>query len=231
LRDLQEQKDPEIRGFFRTAPDNPQPLRDITDGNLPHLALCDLLEHARDHRDAAKWLSAIRLHCDHLTALSERSAFGTIPFGLYESGNPGGGHKLGSRWYRWFMKTNGETQARDWWVGINAHLASSGIGLARSARLLDDPKLASLAQRQLDWILGVNPFNASTITDVGRNQPPLYVTGAFKPPTPPIPGGVMNGIGGDENDQPVLMSGSWHTCEYWTPMVAYTMWLMAELSV
>src|SRR5439155_19909134 len=103
------------------------------------------------------------------------------------------------------------------------------VGLVKACRLLRDAKLAKLAQRQLDWVLGVNPFDASTVTDVGRNQPPLYRTGQFKPPTPLIPGGVMNGIGGSDADEPVLLPGSYHTCEYWTPMVAYTMWLMAEL--
>jgi hypothetical protein len=39
----------------------------------------------------------------------------------------------------------------------------------------------------------------------------------------------MNGIGGTADDQPQLLPGIYHTCEYWTPMVAYTMWLMAEL--
>jgi hypothetical protein len=39
----------------------------------------------------------------------------------------------------------------------------------------------------------------------------------------------MNGIGGNELDEPQLAPGSWNTCEYWTPMVCYAMWLMAEL--
>jgi hypothetical protein len=81
----------------------------------------------------------------------------------------------------------------------------------------------------LDWIIGVNPFNASTITSVGSNQPQLFTTREFKPATPLIPGGVMNGLGGNASDNPVLLPGSYHTCEYWTPMLAYTMILMAEL--
>jgi len=40
----------------------------------------------------------------------------------------------------------------------------------------------------------------------------------------------MNGIGGTVEDQPDLYDGSYNTAEYWTPMVAYTMWLMSELS-
>lgn len=117
-----------------------------------------------------------------------------------------------------------------WWVGINANLASAGVGLIKASRILDDPALACLAQRQLDWILGVNPFDASTVEGVGRNQPAQFIATEYSPPTPPIPGAVMNGIGGTAADQPELAPGSWQTCEYWTPMVCYTMWLMSELS-
>ena len=222
---------PGERGFFLATAERAEPLREIMDGNLPLLALCEMLETFPDHADAPKWRDALRLHVDHLAWMSDRSVFGTIPFGLYTGDDPGGGRKVGKHWYRWFMKRQGEYRDDDWWVGINAHLASNGVGLARAARLLNDPKLTQLAQRQLDWILGVNPFNASTIWGFGRNQPRLFVTGEFKPSTPTIPGGVMNGIGGTDADAPALESGSYNTCEYWTPMVGYTMWLLAELHV
>jgi len=199
------------------------------DGNLPLLALCDAIEHLSDHPDAPGWRSSLQRHVDHLIATSKLSAFGTIPFGLYAGNDPGGGRKFGKYFYRWFMKPRGEYRDDDWWVGINAHLASHGVGLSRAAKLLDRPELAHLAHRQLDWILGVNPFNASTVTGAGRNQPKLYRTGEFTPPTPLIAGGVMNGLGGTAADEPCIDAGSWQTCEYWTPMVAYTMWLMSEL--
>jgi len=127
------------------------------------------------------------------------------------------------------MKPRDEYRPGDWWVGINAHLASNGIGLAMASQVLHNPSLFQLAQRQLDWILGTNPFNSSTVSDVGRNQPALYRSSQFKPNTPLIPGGVMNGIGGSPLDEPVIDSGKYNTCEYWTPMVAYTMWLLALL--
>jgi hypothetical protein len=90
-------------------------------------------------------------------------------------------------------------------------------------------RLNKLAQLQLDWILGSNPFDASTISGAGRNHPKLFITGEYEPPTPEIAGGVMNGLGGDADDAIRLDAGSYNTSEYWTPMVAYTMWLMATL--
>mgnify|MGYP001813529844 FL=1 len=117
-----------------------------------------------------------------------------------------------------------------WWVGVNSNIASAGIGLARAAKTLEEPDLRFTAQRQLDWILGSNPFGASTVEGIGHNHPPQFVnTVEFFPPTPRLPGAVMNGLGGTIDDQPFMGDGIYHVSEYWTPMVAYTVWLMAEL--
>jgi hypothetical protein len=223
------EKPTEPHGYFRTAADDSSPYRQIKHGNLAIVAMAQAIEQFNSHPDMPLWRAALRQHCTHLVSMADRSGLGILPFGLYAT-DPGGNRRVGKLWYRWFMKPRGEESADEtWWVGINAHLASSGVGLALAGRLFGDGRLSALAQRQLDWILGVNPFDASTMTDVGRNQPALYRPGAFKPPTPPIPGGVTNGIGGDESDRPQLLPGSWNTCEYWTPMIAWTMWLMCEL--
>jgi hypothetical protein len=219
-----------ISGFFLLQPNNPQPQREIQDGNQPLLALCSLLEQMPNHADAAYWRTTLTNHTEYLLTMAGLSAFGTVPFGLYAGANPGGGRRIGGYFYRYFMREQGEyPNDPTWWVGINAHLASNGIGLSRAGKLLQNPKLTNLAQRHLDWILGTNPFNASTVIGSGKNQPQLYHTSVFSPTTPLINGGVMNGIGGDTNDQPLLHPGSWQNCEYWTPMTAYTMWLMAQL--
>jgi len=218
-----------IRGFFHSDLNIAEPYRDAENGNLPLLGLCDLLETFPDHADAPQWRSTMMLHCNFLVSMSARSGLGIVPHGLYGSANPGGNRRIGSYWYRWFMEITEDAAPDPWWVGINANVASSGVGLSRAAVLLNNADYASLAQRQLDWIVGANPFNASTVIGAGYNQPTLYKTTAFKPNTPLIDGAVMNGIGGTVADQPNSADGSYHTCEYWTPMVAYTMWLMAEL--
>lgn len=219
----------EADGFFLAGGDSADAYRDPQHGNLPLLAFCELLEAYPTHGDSRRWRDALGRHCVFLTRMSRRSAFGTIPFGLYNDPNLNTARRVGKYSYRWFMKPGGEKADRDWWVGINAHLASNGVGLVRASNLLNDASLLHLGQRQLDWILGVNPFDASTISGFGREHPKLYRPGDFTPPTPEIAGGVMNGIGGDAEDRPSLLSGSWQTCEYWTPMVGYTHWLMAQL--
>jgi hypothetical protein len=229
LTDLQH-RDAPVAGLFLRSSQRREPAREIMHGNLPLLALVALLERFGGRRHAGAWRDALRSHAGYLAGMAARSAFGTVPYGVYFAADPGGGRPVGPYWYRWFMPQKKENPSSpDWWVGINAHLASNGVGLSRASRLLNDPALATLAQRQLDWIVGANPFNASTVTGVGFNQPRLFVTREFHPPTPEIPGGVMNGLGGDDNDYVVALPGSYHTCEYWTPVVSYTMWLMNEL--
>ena len=70
----------------------------------------------------------------------------------------------------------------------------------------------------------------STAEGIGHNHPPQFVNGGeFYPPTPRLPGAVMNGLGGTADDQPFMGDGIYHVSEYWTPMVSYTVWLMALL--
>jgi hypothetical protein len=220
-----------IYGFFwnkRDAlrpPDTLEPYKSIWQGCWPLQGLVDLYALYPNHPKSGLWADAIKLYCDHyLKPMTERNAFGIIPYGLFRK-DPGGNRDLGRFWYRWFMEAN-----PDWYVGINSNLASTGMALAKAAKILNQSKWAAMAQRQLDWILGVNPFNACTVMGVGFNNPQPMFGGEFYPSTPYLPGAVMNGISGDEHDHPQLRPGSWQECEYWTPMVAYTMGLITEIT-
>jgi hypothetical protein len=215
-----------IRGFYRQSASDRQPDREIWQGCCHLLGLCDLVQLLPEHPDSAAWRRAIRLYAvDYLAAMAQRNSYGIVPFGFYANEDPGGERRIGPYWYRYFMRPGD-----GWWVGINANLASAGIGLLRAAQVLDEPALRATAQRQLDWILGANPFYASTVEGIGHNHPPRFVNGSeFHPPTPRLPGAVMNGLGGTAADQPFMGDGIYHVSEYWTPMVAYTVWLMAQL--
>ena len=218
------QDDP-VRGFYRRGTSDSEPYRDIYHGCWHLFGLCDLVELFPDHAEADNWRKAIRLYaCDYLAAIAKRNSFGIVPHGFYAKQDPGGGRRIGDFWYRYFMPPS------DWWVGINANVASAGIGLLRAAEVLNEPALRVTAQRQLDWIFGCNPFYSSTVEGIGHHHPPQFVNGSeFHPPTPRLPGAVMNGLGGTADDQPFIGDGIYHVSEYWTPMAAYTVWLMAML--
>ena len=222
-----------VRGFFRISETNGDPYKCITGDPAP-IALCLMLEHLGDHADAPKWRECLRMWAmEYMLPMSRGSGYGLIPYGLYPR-DAGGGRKCGDDYYfRYFMGLNDRMDSNDtaWWVGINAHAAATGIAAAKAAVLLGEADLMTVAQRQLDWIIGANPFDESTIDLVGRNHHTTFDGRCFVPNTPRIRGAVLNGIGGDQSDMPDLLDGSYHTCEYWTPMVAHTMWLAALLKI
>ena len=100
----------------------------------------------------------------------------------------------------------------------------------KAATILKDDRMKAAAQKQLDWVFGSNPFNSSTMESAGYNHPIHFAGSSFIPKVPVLPGAVVNGLGGDHEDMPSIGNGDWQISEYWTPMVAHTLWLMAELS-
>lgn len=216
-----------VSGFFYTSSSDNEPYKHIWWGCYELFSICDLVTMFPNHQEVSSWREMIAGYAkNYLLFMSQRNSFGIVPYGLFSKQDPGGNRKVGNFWYKYFM--NPELR---WWVGINSNLASAGIGLLKASKILNDQNLKVIAQKQLDWIIGVNPFNSSTIVSVGYNQPARFVNGnEFKPATPLLPGAVMNGLGGDIDDQPSIGRGNYNVSEYWTPMVAYTLWLMSEIS-
>ena len=227
LKKLQAEKEEgNPSGFFFTSEEGSEPYKNISRGCLEFIAVAGLAETLPDHRDISAWKQMLSGYAlNYVKLMSGKNSFGIVPYGLFPGQDPGGDRKAGKYWYRYFMQPE-----LSWWVGINANLASAGIGLAKASKILNDPALKALAQKQLDWITGVNPFNSSTVIGIGYNHPPHFGGSTFLPKTPVLPGAVLNGLGGDSVDQPVIGTGNWQISEYWTPMVAYTQWLMAEIS-
>jgi hypothetical protein len=213
-----------IKGFFKTSSRDEEPSRHSWHGPQHIIGLCMLYKIVPGHDNAPEWKEAVRLFCeDYVLKLAELNNFNLAPAGLYLSDNPGGDHKIGDYWVRYLNVTDNA-----WGGGVNANIASTGIGMLHASKILNNDKLKIYAQRQLDWIVGSNPLNASTAEEIGHNQPIRFINRTLNIP-PLIPGAVMNGIGGTVQDQPHLKEGSWQNCEYWTPPTANTMWLMAEL--
>jgi endoglucanase len=214
-----------IQGFFKSSSRNQEPSRHSWHGPQHILGLCMLFETIPDHADALNWKEAIRLYSEgYVAKLTALHTFNLAPLGLYLSEDPGGNNKIGEYWIRYLSITANNA----WGGGINPNSASTGIGLLHASRILKNENLKIIAQRQLDWIVGSNPLNMSTVEEVGRNQPIRFINRTWNIP-PLIPGAVMNGIGGTIDEQAHLRPGSWQNCEYWTPPTSYTMWLMAEL--
>lgn len=215
-----------VNGFYYNSIDKKEPYKNIWNGCMEFFALSNLVTVFPNHPDATAWNESIsRYAYNYIKAISSKNNFGIAPFGLFSEEDPGGSRKVSDYWYRYTMVPNPE-----WWVGINANLAATGVGLRKASLVLKDPDLLACSQRQLDWILGTNPYNSSTLIGIGYNHPKHFPGSTFYPQTPVIYGAVMNGLGGDADDKPEIGTGNWQISEYWTPMVAYTLWLMAELA-
>lgn len=140
--------------------------------------------------------------------------------------------KDGNRHVTFFFPHN--TEVAPWWQGENARLAS----LATAARLAarhypDDPEfqkqLRSFAASQLDWILGLNPFDSSMMNGVGRNNPQYLFFDSWEFTN--APGGISNGITAGFKDEESIdynltyhqtgADNDWRWQEQWLPHGAW----------
>jgi hypothetical protein len=215
----------QVRGYFLTSTRDDNPTHQSWQGQQHILGFCELVELLPGHKDAMSWNETIRMYCeDYLLPLIDMNNFNLVPIGLYKS-DPGNHKKIGDFWVRYLPVTANNA----WGGGDNGSIASTGTCLMHAARILNNQKLKYFAQRQLDWIIGLNPLNMSTADGIGRNQPIRFINSSLNIP-PLIEGAVMNGIGATVDDTPDMVPGSWQNCEYWTPPTVQTMLLMAELN-
>jgi len=109
---------------------------------------------------------------------------------LMMSTDPGGGRHFGQLYYRYFHQPS-----LSWWCGVNGNLMGNAVVIFKASKILNKPSYRALAMRQLDWVLGENPFDASCISGVGYNHPSVFRASEFSPPTPVIDGGAFSGPG------------------------------------
>lgn len=140
--------------------------------------------------------------------------------------------KDGNRHVTFFFPHN--TEVAPWWQGENARLSS----LAAAARLAapqfpDEPdfqkQLRAFATNQLNWILGLNPFDSSMMNGVGRNNPQYLFFDSWEFTN--APGGISNGITAGFKDEESIdynltykqtgADNDWRWQEQWLPHGAW----------
>jgi len=196
----------------------------------PYFPVWSIVEAIRiipDARIKQKAKDAFNLYVSgYIDYFDKVSSYGNVPLAMYMN-DPGGGRKAGNYFYRWCYVNNKD---KEWWNGINPLIGYAGAYLVRGGMLTGNEDAIRIGQQQIDFIYGCNPFNASTATGLGYNQPEYFKTGEFVPVTPLTVGAVMAGIGSSNDDQPVLLPGWWQTTEYWMEAVAGTMMALNELN-
>jgi hypothetical protein len=109
---------------------------------------------------------------------------------------------LGNRRSAFFFPHGSD--ASPWWQGENARLASMAAAARMASGIFADDKafhdkLQSFALDQLNWILGLNPFDSCMLEGVGHNNPKYGFFGTFEYTN--APGGIVNGITSGFNDE------------------------------
>ena len=94
------------------------------------------------------------------------------------------------------------------------------------ARALNDREIKQVAVRQMEWILGCNPFAVSSMYGEGHDYHPPYA-----PMSPQLVGAVPVGFETFENeDQPFYpMQNNATYKEVWVHTTCRMMWLIAML--
>ena len=140
--------------------------------------------------------------------------------------------KTGNRHTAFFFPHNSD--AAPWWQGENARLASLAAAARLAARWFpDDPKfqaqLHGFASSQLNWILGLNPFDSSMMYGAGRNNPQYMFFDSWEFTN--APGGISNGITSGFRDEDDIdydlkhtetgADNDWRWQEQWLPHAAW----------
>ncbi len=217
----------EIRGFWYVSERDRNAYTDPVHSALPAFALLELARALPQHANAARWRDAVRLHLDeYVTPLAAHSAYAIVPFGVFLGSPTAETYRplAGDLTYRYFMPV----RKQFWWLGMTSHLECYALLLAEAAQAFAHTPYRDLAYRQLEWVMGANPFGACLMTGEGMRNP--FPHSRF---VGLIPGGIMNGIAGNAMDAPILdmQNGfDWRTTEYWSPHNAYYLWAVSTLA-
>ena len=147
-------------------------------------------------------------------------------------------NKAGVRRTSFFYPHDAETAP--WWQGENARLGSMATAARLAAKYFHDDqafqaKLQAFALNQLNWILGLNPYDSSMLHGVGRNNPDYMFFESWEYKN--APGGIVNGVTAGFKDEEdidfhlmVSETGAdhdWRWGEQWLPHAAWYMLAVA----
>jgi len=140
--------------------------------------------------------------------------------------------KTGARRTSFFFPHNSD--AAPWWQGENARLASLAVAASlASTHFPQDAafqgRLQVFAADQLNWILGLNPFDSCMLNGVGHNNPQYMFFDSWEFTN--APGGISNGITSGFKDEEGIdyeltwrqtgADNDWRWTEQWLPHAAW----------
>jgi hypothetical protein len=234
---------PRLTGFFYTGPDKQNILRysHLSHEGEPVEALSLLCRNFPNHPDWMKWYTAVTLYSEYYQ--KPMAAF-SAPYNMlansihkddeYQKAQAGrgmnpdsykaqvlngvkvGDHHYVRRFPVWFE-----------FRGNHGTVLSQNKGVSSAAQLRGNIELATLAQQQLEWVMGRNPFAQSTMWGEGYDYAPQY-TAMSGDIVGSLPVGIQSHADGDAPYWPTENCHNWK--EVWVFPVARWFWLMRDLA-
>jgi hypothetical protein len=210
---------------YLRADEKDRPFFHPSDAGLPVVSLLNFYPMASADMQASL-KTAIRKYMQHELALTAEV---NNPFGYSRQYTE---DTAGVRKTTFFFPHGSE--ASPWWQGENARLASVATAARMAAQFFQEDKafhdsLDNFALDQLNWILGLNPYDACMLQGTGHNNPAYGFFGTFEYTN--APGGIVNGItSGLENEDDIDFNLSyamtkkdydWRWAEQWLPHAAW----------
>ncbi|MBS1486779.1 MAG: glycoside hydrolase family 9 protein [Bacteroidetes bacterium] len=208
-------------------------------------ALTSLCETQPNHPDYKKWEASIKLYGDYLKKIFRYvQPYGLVPSGVYninevkdsinfykvQVGVFRGAAKDYKEQLENGFKLDDEHYLRVFpvWFSFKGNAAvqlSTGKAAALCGKFLKDKELVNIAEQQLFWIVGKNPFGQSYVWGEGSNYPQLY-TALPGETVGAIPVGMQSRFNEDTPYWPQFNTATYK--EVWVAPAARWMSLIAE---
>jgi hypothetical protein len=230
--------DTPLTGFFYTSTAKDRILHYCHRGReqAPTMALTGLCDAFPNNPDWIKWYSSVTLYSEYLKSMAKYTApYNMMPASVYVDTE-----------YRHVPESRQESFRKQVLKGVslgNGHylrlfpvwmdyrgnfgtILPQAQALASAAHLRGDLASAQLAGRQLEWIIGRNPFAQSTMYGEGYDFTPLYT-----PSSGDMVGGLPVGIQTKgEDDTPYWpVQSMWTYKEIWGHPVTNWIWLLKDI--
>ncbi|HUT23850.1 MAG TPA: glycoside hydrolase family 9 protein [Sumerlaeia bacterium] len=215
------------------ADDGDRPFFHPVDAGLPVISLLGYAEIA-DEAGRATALDAVRKSLGFELAVTAEVA---NPFGYSRQLVQSKGGAATRRTSFFFPH---DTETAPWWQGENARLGSMAAAARLAARYFGTDaafadKLRAFGRDQMNWILGLNPFDSCMLHAKGRNNIAYMFFDSYEYTN--APGGICNGITGGYTDEEDIDFGlryaatgkddDWRWAEQWLPHAAWYLYAVA----
>lgn len=208
-------------------------------------ALAALCETQPQHPDRDRWMQSMRLYGGYLKNIIQHvRPYGMLPAGIYHKdevkdsinfyavqvGIRSGAEADYAEQWKHGVRLDKEHALRIFpaWFSFKGNIAvhlSTGKAAAICARVLGDKELKQIAEEQLFWVVGRNPFGQSLIYGEGSNYPQLY-TALPGETVGEIPVGMQSYFNEDEPYWPQFNTATYK--EVWGASAARWLMLISE---